>query len=91
MLLGTLQASLSHTFFEEGCRKPVDESLADESGVATVTVFVTGYPTTVETVIREVHKLLCSCEFPTTLISIVLVVVGRFWSVQKRLERVNRG
>ena len=44
-----------------------------------VTVFVTGYPTTVATLICGVHKLLRSCEFPTTLIPIVLVVVGRFW------------
>ena len=61
------------------------------SAVASVdTVFVTLFPTTVETVdCKKVHKLLRAYEFPTTLITTVaVVVVGRVfcaWSEQLSL------
>ena len=42
-------------------------------------VFVTLFPTTFETVSWKVHKLLCLCRFPTTIISIVLMVASMWW------------
>ena len=56
------------------------DCLAAELFPATVsmdTAFVTEFPTTtVETLSCKVHKLLCTCEFPTALLSIVLVEVS---------------
>ena len=55
------------------------------------TLWLCSFQRLIETSICGVHKLLffllfSTCKFPTTWISIVLVVVGHIWSVRKRLE-----
>ena len=54
--------------------------------VSVDTVFVTVFPTTVEILLScGVHVLLCTCEFPTTFISIVFAVVGHVLEWSKTL------